>query len=154
LCHHRGVSIPTPFTEFRRRIPSDFIDYNGHMNDAAYAQVLTEANELFLDRLGLSADYRDRTGCALYTVEMTIRFKREVSLDDELTAETLLASHDGKRVQLKTRLLAADGEPVATGETLYLHVDVEAGGVRSFPEDRAAALSEVQLAHDRSSPTR
>ena len=31
---------------------SSSIDYNGHMNDAAYAQVLTDANEVFLDALG------------------------------------------------------------------------------------------------------
>ena len=103
------------------------------MNDASYAQVLTDANEAFLDALGMSADYRERTGCSLYTVEMTIRFLREVGLDDELRAESLLVANDAKRVRLHTTLLAADGAPVATGETLYLHVDTSAGGVRPIP---------------------
>lgn len=124
------------------------------MNDAAYAQVLADANELFLDALGLSAGYRETSGCALYTVEMTIRFLREAGLDDQLRAHTLLARHDAKRVGLHTRLLADDGSAVAEGETLYLHVDTRDGKVRAFPKDRAAVLAEVAGAHTDALPAR
>ena len=143
-----------PFSGFGCRVPASAIDYNGHMNDAAYAQVLTDANEVFIDALGLGADYREHTGCALYTVEMTIRFLREVGLGDALHAHTLLASHDAKRVRLRTRLLAADGSAVAEGETLYLHVDAGAGKVRPFPADRAVVLGEVAAAHSGALPAR
>lgn len=143
-----------PFAEYRCRVPQAFIDYNGHMNDAAYAQVLTDANEALLEALGMSIGYRERTGCSLYTVEMTIRFLREVGLDDELRAESLVVSHDAKRVRLHTTLLAADGAAVATGETLYLHVDTSAGGVRPIPADRAEVLGEVAAAHAGALPER
>ena len=146
--------MPAPFAQFRCRVPASAIDYNDHMNDAAYAQVLTEANELFLDALGMSVAYREATARSLYTVEMTIRFLREVSLGDELHAETWLTSHDAKRVRLHTRILSADDTPIATGDSLYLHVDTEAGGVRPIPEDRAAVLAQVQAAHEGSVPAR
>ena len=142
------MTIVAPFTEYACQVPDAFIDYNGHMNDAAYAQVLTDANELFLDALGMSADYRKSTGCALYTVEMNIRFLREVSRGDALTARTLLMSHDHKRVRVGTTIVGADGQPVATGDSLYLHVDTAEGGVVSFPPDRAEFLRRVQNAHD------
>jgi acyl-CoA thioesterase FadM len=137
-----------PFTRFHTRVADSALDYNAHMNDAAYAQVLTEANELFLDWLGLSAAYRQRTGCAMYTVEMTIRFLREVGRGAELQAESLVLSHDAKRLRLHTTILDGDGVAVATGETLYLHVDA-AGSARvsEFPADRAAVLDEVEAAH-------
>jgi acyl-CoA thioesterase FadM len=143
-----------PFAQYRCTVPAASIDYNGHMNDAAYAQVLTDANEAFLDALGMSAEYRQRTACSLYTVEMTIRFLREVGLDDELHAESLLHSYDGKRVRVQTTLLAQDGSAVASGETLYLHVDTSAGSVRLIPEDRAAVLAEVLAAHAGALPDR
>jgi acyl-CoA thioester hydrolase len=143
-----------PFAQYRCTVPAASIDYNGHMNDAAYAQVLTEANEVFLDALGMSVDYRERTGCSLYTVEMTIRFLREVGLGDELRAETLLESWDAKRVRVRTTVLAADGTAVATGQSVYLHVDTRAGGVRPIPDDRAAVLAEVQSAHAGALPAR
>jgi len=135
-------------------VPESAIDYNGHMNDAAYAEVLADANELFLDALGLSVSYRERTGCALYTVEMTIKFLREASLGDTLRGESWLATCDAKRLGVHTRILGADGEPVATGDTLYLHVDTAAGGVRPFPEDQGAVLAEVRASHADSLPAR
>jgi acyl-CoA thioester hydrolase len=143
-----------PFSEFVCSVPETAIDYNGHMNDAAYAKVLTEANEQFLDSLGLSVTYREQTGCALYTVEMTIKFLREVSLGDELRGLSWLASHDSKRVRVHTLILAADGAPVASGDTVYLHVDTTAGGVCPLPEDRTALLASVQAAHAGSLPAR
>ena len=142
------MTIVAPFAEYACQVPDAFIDYNGHMNDAAYAQVLTDANELFLDALGMSADYRNATGCALYTVEMNIRFLREVSRGDALTARTLLTSHDDKRIRVGTTIIGSDGQPVATGDSLYLHVDTAKGGVVNVPPDRAEFLRRVQDAHD------
>ena len=137
-----------PFVDYAVLVPDRFIDYNGHMNDASYAQVLTDANELFLEFLGLSAAYRDASGCALYTVEMNIRFLREVSVGVELRAQTVLASHDRKRVRLRTTVVGPDGEPVATGDSLYLHVDSTRGAVVEFPVDRVQVLASTQRAHD------
>jgi acyl-CoA thioester hydrolase len=138
-----------PYASFHTGVKPEWIDYNGHMNDAAYAQVLTDANELFLGALGLSADYRAQTGCGLYTVETHIRFLREVSGDDTIVAQTMLVEHDPKKVRLHTTLVdPATGDEVATGESLYLNVDQAAGRVAPFPEDRAATLASVQAAHD------
>jgi acyl-CoA thioesterase FadM len=137
-----------PFAAFQTAVRGEWIDYNGHMNDAAYAQVLTDANERFLDALGLSASYRAATGCGLYTVETHIRFLREVSQSDVLSAQTLLVDHDAKRVRLHTVLADAAGEAVATGESLYLNVDQSAGKVTGFTQDRAAFLAQVQQLHD------
>jgi acyl-CoA thioester hydrolase len=138
-----------PYASYRTAVRPEWIDYNGHMNDAAYAQVLTDANEQFLDTLGLSADYRAQTGCGLYTVETHIRFLREVSAADVVGARTMLVEHDTKRVRLHTLLVdVAKDEAVATGESLYLNVDQSAGKVAPFPDDRAGALDRVQQVHD------
>ena len=145
-----GGASPTPvaipFTDFSCAVPATAIDYNGHMNDAAYAQVLTDANELFLDALDLSASYRDRSGCAMYTVEITIKFLHEVNATDTVTAESRVASSDTKRLRVHTTLKVGD-TAVATGDSLYLHVDTKAGKVAAFPEDRAAVLASLRV-HD------
>jgi len=139
-------TVAVPFTDFSCSVPPDGIDYNGHLNDAAYAQVLTDANELFLDALGLSAGYRERTGCSMYTVEITLRFLHEVGADDMVTAVSQVASHDTKRLRVHTTLKVGDTD-VAAGDSLYLHVDTEAGKVTAFPDDRAAVLASAQV-HD------
>jgi acyl-CoA thioester hydrolase len=144
--HDSDVAVP--FTQFTCGVPSSGIDYNGHLNDAAYAQVLTDANELFLDALGLSATYRDLTGNAMYTVEITIKFLHEVNAADTITAESVVASHDSKRLRVHTTLRVGSTD-VATGDSLYLHVDTSSGRVAPFPADRAAVLERV-CPHDAS----
>jgi acyl-CoA thioester hydrolase len=143
-----------PFSSYRAGVDPSSIDYNGHLNDAAYAQVLTDANEEFLDALGLSATYRERTGCAMYTVEITLKFMQEVSAEDQLRAESILATHDAKRVRVHTTLFKGNDVQVATGDSLYLHVDTASGRVSTFPDDRAGVLDDVQRAHDEASTSR
>jgi len=142
------MDVPTPFAEFTTQIGAGDVDFNGHLNDAVYARILTDANEVFLDWLGLSRSYRERSGGAMYTVEMTIRFLREVALDEVVSAATLLAGHDAKRLRLRTTLHNQAGLEVAEGETLYLHVDAGGSGrVAPFPDDRAQVLDTVTAAH-------
>jgi acyl-CoA thioesterase FadM len=138
---------PAVFTGFRCRVPASAIDYNGHMNDAAYAQVFADANETFLVYLGMSVGYREM-GCSLYTVETTIRFVREVGVDAALRAESRLASHDAKRARIHTALIDDVGAVVATSDSLYLHVDTVAKKVVPFPPDRLDELDRVQARHD------
>jgi len=138
-----------PFCRYREPVREDWIDYNGHLNDAGYAVVLSAANEVLLAELGLSADYRATTGAALYTAECHIRYLAEVKLGDVLAAASMLVSADQKRLRVHTVLTRADGTPVATGEHLYLHVDEAAGGVTPMPADRWAAVAAVLAAHAR-----
>ena len=145
--------VSAPYTAFSCGVPPSSIDYNGHLNDAAYAQVLTDANEMFLDALGLSAAYRESTGGAMYTVEITLKFLHEVSAADTIRAESWVASCDSKRLRLATTLLVGD-TPVASGDSLYLHVDTGAGKVSPFPDDRAQLLARMEKAHDEASAPR
>jgi acyl-CoA thioesterase FadM len=136
-----------PFREYRTRVRPEWVDYNGHMNDAAYSAVLSEANEVLLDALGLSADYRQRTGAGLFTVESHVRYLEECTLDQELTAASVLVAADTKRLHVSTELLDAAGRPMATGEHLYLHVDAGAGRVTAMPADRQQQVDALLAAH-------
>ena len=136
-----------PLCRYQAPVRPEWIDYNGHLNDAAYAAVLSEANEVLLAELGLSAGYRAATGRALYTAECHIRYLAEVRLGDVLSAASTLISADPRRLRVHTLLTRADGAPAATGEHLYLHVDEAAGGVRAMPAGRWAAVERLLAAH-------
>ena len=136
-----------PFARYRTTVRAEWIDYNGHLHDAGYAIVLSEANEVLFAALGLSADYRASTGRAMFTVESHIRYLAESRLGDDLAAATLLVSADRKRMRLHTELTRADGARIATGEHLYLHVDTAAGAVTELPSDRWSAVRVLALAH-------
>ena len=136
-----------PFARYTTEIRQEWIDYNGHLNDAGYAVVLSEANEVLLAYLGLSADYRARTGRAMYTVECHIRYLAECMLGDVLEAASFVVSADVKRLRVHTALTRIDGTAVATGEHLYLHFDEAAGRVTPMPPDRWEAVQALLTAH-------
>lgn len=135
------------FSQYRAEVREEWIDYNGHLHDAGYAIVLSEANEVLLAHLGLSEGYRAATGRAMYTAESHIRYLAEAGGGDVLDAASMLVNADAKRLRVHTVLSRGDGTPVATGEYLYLHVDTAAGAVTAMPAERWAAVRELLSAH-------
>jgi acyl-CoA thioester hydrolase len=122
-------------------VREEWIDYNGHVNDSAYAVICAEANERFLEHVGVSADYQGRTGCTTYTVESHLRYLDEVGRGAVLHADVLPVDADAKRLRLHTSVYDGD-RLVLTGEYLFLHVDQNAGRVTPFPDDRARAIAD------------
>jgi acyl-CoA thioester hydrolase len=135
-----------PFAAYREPVRPEWLDYNGHLNDASYAIVVSAAHELVLEELGLSAAYRESHQASMFTVETHIRFLAECSEGQTLTASTLLVEADRKRLRLHSELYA-DGVLAATGESLYVHVDTSAGRSAPLPEDRQARVDEMLAAH-------
>lgn len=136
-----------PFAAYRCEVREEWLDYNGHMHDAFYATVFSDANEELFEALDLSAGYRDAEGKAYYTVETHLRFVAECSRGDLLTAATTLVDADAKRLRLYTELSLADGGLVATAESLYLHVDSVTGRTAPLSDDRQARVDALLAAH-------
>lgn len=136
-----------PFVGYHTTVRPEWLDYNGHMNDSAYAAVCTEANEQLLDALGVGAAYREETGCAMYTAEAHLRYLGEVGPDAHLTAQTMLIHADQKRLRVHTTVLDQDDAAVLTGEYMFLHVDQGDGRVVAFPPDRQTAVDAALAAH-------
>ena len=120
-------------------VREEWLDYNGHVTDSAYAVICAAANEAFLEHLGISAGYHERTGCTTYTVESHLRYLHEVARGQTLEADVLLVDADAKRLRLHTTVRVGDVD-VLTGEYLFLHVDQNAGAVTPFPPDRAEVI--------------
>jgi len=135
-----------PFIGPAIEVRDEWLDYNGHVTDSAYAVMCTAANEAFLEYLGVSVDYLARTGCTTYTVEAHLRYLAEVAGGATITSETILVDADAKRLRIHTTLF--DGETqVLTGEYRYLHMDQNAGRVAPFPQDRADVIEAVKASH-------
>lgn len=81
-----------------RTVPVEWVDYNGHMNDAYYFFAFTEATEAFLDHVGLGEAYRDSSGCGIYTVEGHLCFKSSVRGGELISYRSRLLGYDAKRL--------------------------------------------------------
>jgi acyl-CoA thioester hydrolase len=128
-------------------IHSDWIDYNGHLRDAYYALIFSEAIDALMDRVGLDAAYRQRTGGTLYTLEMHLHYLREVKQADRVIVTLRILGIDSKRIHAALELLrAGESEVAAAAEVMLLHVRQHDGKVSAapLPAEVSAALTALQ----------
>jgi acyl-CoA thioester hydrolase len=130
-----------------RTVPADWIDYNGHMMDAYYSVAFTEATEMLLDHVGLGADYRARTGSAIYTVESHVCFRASVRGGEQLRYTSRLLGCDSRRLHVFHQILLASGTEAATNELMFLHVDLATERVTPIPAEQLAAVSALAARH-------
>jgi acyl-CoA thioester hydrolase len=127
----------------------DWVDYNGHMNDAAYAIVFSRSVDALMDRVGLDAAARKRTGQTLFTLQMMLHYFEEAKEGDALAVSCQLLEHDDKRMRVWLDMTAPGGARVAASEQLLISVTQSDGNARAVAwsfETKAAleALAKAQ----------
>lgn len=140
--HAPAVAAGYPLRLHRQRVPASWLDYNGHMTEFRYLQVMGDATDAFLIHIGMGPQYR-ASGHSAYTVETHIRHLSEVGADELLQAETRLLGHDARRIRLHHSLRRENGAEVATGEHMLLHVDSAAGRACPLPPALLATLGQI-----------
>lgn len=132
---------------YATRVAAEWVDYNGHMNDAAYAVVFSRAIDRLMDFIGLNAAARARTGMTLYTLENHLRYLREVKEGAAIWTTTQLLEHDNKRLRVfHTLYREGDPQALATSEQMLLHVDLDGPAAAPFAVEVAAALARLAQA--------
>jgi acyl-CoA thioester hydrolase len=119
-------------------VAPDWVDYNGHMNDAAYALVFSRAGDRWMEAIGLGPQARRETGYTLYTLQIMLHYFREAKLGEPLRVAAQLLEFDAKKARLWMEMRSGDAVLAAT-EQLYL-------SVRQAEETRAAPWREETLA--------
>jgi acyl-CoA thioester hydrolase len=141
------VEAPARIADHTETVRPEWIDYNGHMNEAFYVLVFGHATDAMMIETGMDERYREESGCSLYTAEAHVRYRREVTEGAQLTVRTRVLGVDAKKVRLALEMRTADsGSAVATTELLMIHVDQSVGGSAPFPDavrERLASATEV-----------
>jgi len=137
-------------TIFRSAIRPEWIDYNGHLRDAYYVVVLSDAIDALMDRVGIDAAYRERTRNTLYSLEMHMHWLEEVKADDALEIVGYVLAADTKRLHIGCDVRIARREaPVATAEFVLLHVHQgDKPSAATFPPDVQAAIERLRVEAD------
>ena len=137
---------PAPLILWELEVAPDWVDYNGHMNDAAYALVFSRAGDRWMEAIGLGPQARAATGFTLYTLQIMLHYFQEVKQGAPLRVTAQLLEHDDKRARLWMELRSPpDGPVVAATEQLYL--SVRAARAAPWREETRAALLQMQAAH-------
>ena len=129
-------------------VAPEWVDYNGHMNDAAYALVFSRSFDAYMDELGMDTAFRARTKLTIYTLTMTIHYRQEAKLGQRLNIGLHLIDFDAKKLHVWLEM-SFEGQGIAMSEQLLVCVD-QSGEVpksTAFPPDVAtkiAALAQAQ----------
>lgn len=128
-----------------RAVPVTWTDYNGHMNEAAYLTLGSDATDALMRRVGAGPEYI-AMGKSYFTIDSRIRYLAEVLRGAVLTVTTQVMAGAGKKMHLFHRIWNGD-TLAATIETLLLHTDLTTR--RSCPPEPevAAALEDLAAAH-------
>jgi acyl-CoA thioester hydrolase len=121
------------------RVAPEWVDYNGHMNDAEYARVFSLAVDAFWEALGLDEAGRDAHGVTTFTLETHLCYLAEAAENEALTVALDVLDRDAKRFHLFFSLYREDGQLAATSEQMLMAMDIQAGRPTAFPETIARA---------------
>src|SRR5271166_7097559 len=114
-------------------VAGEWVDYNGHMNDAAYAIVFSRSVDALMDRVGLDSAARKRTGQSLFTLQMMLHYFKEAREGDALAVSCHILEHDDKRLRVWLDMSAPSGERLAASEQLLISVAIDDAGTRAVP---------------------
>ncbi|MEP5758181.1 MAG: carnitine 3-dehydrogenase [Litoreibacter sp.] len=132
-----------------RAVPLDWVDYNGHMNEAKYLQAFGDATDKMMEVIGCDADYI-AAGSSYFTVETHIRHIDEVHAGARIHITTQVLEGRGKKMHLFHHMY--EGERLlASGEHLLIHVSLETRsasmpGARVLARLEAIAAAQTSLA--------
>ena len=115
------------------RVRPEWVDYNGHMNDAEYARVFSLAVDTLMERIALDAAGRERHRYTIYTLETHLCYRREAHAGQPLEVALTLLDRDAKRLHVFFELLDAEGNLLATSEQMLMGIDSNTGRSAPFP---------------------
>lgn len=138
----------TPLSCFETVVQREWVDYNGHMNDGAYAVVFSHATDALMDWLGIDAAFRDEHRHTLYTLETHIRYLREAHEGERLVIDARLLDHDAKRLHVFfTMRQPRDALALSTCEIMLMGIDQTSGRPAPFPQAIAERVDALWQTH-------
>lgn len=141
-----AVDYSQPIKTGERTVPTDWTDYNNHMNESRYLQASSEASDAFMHIIGVDAAYIEAGG-SYFTVETHIRHLDEVKSQEPIVVTTQVLGGSGKKMHLFNRILHADGRLLATVEHMLIHVSLQTRSSSLPSEAVAAKLAEIAALH-------
>ena len=69
--------------QYDTKVIQEWVDHNGHMNDAEYNRVLSDATDDWLAHLGLTLETIKTLHYTVFTLENHLTFLKEMKLDEK-----------------------------------------------------------------------
>jgi acyl-CoA thioester hydrolase len=138
-----------PIRTRNRRVPPEWIDYNGHMNVAYYTMAFDNAlDEILEESIGIGETLAREGRMGPMALQTQIHYLGELVEGDEFACDFLLLDADPKRIHFFVTMINVEtGEVAATYENLTLNVDLEARRSAPFPDWVLERIEQMRAAH-------
>ncbi|MGE6607413.1 thioesterase family protein [Halomonas sp. NPDC076908] len=123
------------------QVAPEWVDYNGHMNDAEYARVFSQACDALIEHIGLDDAGREQHGYTIYTLETHLCYRREAHQGQSLNVDLTLLDSDAKRLHVFFAMLDEESNLLATSEQMLMGIEKASGRPGPFPEAIASAVA-------------
>ncbi|WP_039043730.1 thioesterase family protein [Sporosarcina sp. ZBG7A] len=132
----------TTFT-YSSLVQPEWVDYNGHMNDAAYSKVFSLAVDAFMEHIDLHEQARTTNSYTLFTLETHICYLLEANEGERLTITMQLLDTDEKRVHIFFNMWNSGQELVATSEQMLMGMNTDTGKPGPFPDSISHVIEKI-----------
>ena len=144
--HNGPYGAPIVFTA--RKVPAEWIDYNGHMNVAYYTMAFDQALDVFLEaELGIGEAHAARVRQGPYALQANFQYLGEILEGESFVISVRLIDYDVKRMHLFVEMRNAGGNIAATGEHLLMNVDLVARKSTPYPDWALNRMSDMLASH-------
>jgi len=119
-------------TPWRGTVLPAWTDFNGHLRDAHYMIVFSNATDCLIEGFGLDEAGRKATGHSIFTLESHINYLLEVKEGTPIEVRTQVLGADTKRLNIYHTLhVAGAQDTLAANQQMLLNVDM--AGPRAAP---------------------
>ena len=133
---------------YRRRIPADYMDENGHMNVQFYLHVMERGLTELYRRTGMGDYYASADVYGNFALEQHILYLAEVRLGDQVSVHPRLVALSPKRSQMFGFLVNdTRDELAATLETVAMNIDMTRRRGTPFPAEPMIMLRRMLERH-------
>ncbi|MEN2006182.1 thioesterase family protein [Staphylococcus haemolyticus] len=119
---------------YQTNVKKEWVDYNGHMNDAEYNRVFSDATDAWLALIGLNQETIQRLQYTIFTLENHITFLKEMKEDENIQVKVHLYDYDSKRVHVYMEMFNKDDICSAIYEVMLMGIDINTNRLAPFPE--------------------
>lgn len=133
-------------------VPEEWIDYNGHMNDADYVRAFSWSVDAFMNLIGITSEFHKQRQYTIYTLETHVCYLDEMKLNEPFEVYMQLLDYDEKRIHAFYELYGENGKRAATSEQMLMGIDESEGKARPFPDElynQIRALADLHTPEER-----
>ena len=134
---------PLPYIHDSITVTQSMCDHNGHMNVNHYYKLFDSTyTSFYINELGFDDDYI-KSGFSTFTLEDSIRYLNEFTLDEKVYPSFILYKANKKLLHFIGILQNEDAELAAIFETVLGHIDLQKRKIVNFSDDKIQHTQDI-----------